>query len=43
MTETLEELRLQFDRLLDTKIDALTNPEIIKRGLEIEKILSEQY
>ncbi|GEM_PF-7005210 len=43
MTENLEALRLEFDIFLDTKLDSLTSPEIVKRGLEIEQKFSEQH
>lgn len=42
MFKNLEELRLEFDVFLDTQLDTLTSPEIITRGLEIEKKLLEQ-
>ncbi len=43
MTENLEKMRREFDMFIDTNLDALTNPEIIKRSLEIERQLSEQH
>ena len=43
MTENLEKIRTEFDIYIDTRLDALTSPEIVQRGLEIEKKLSEQH